>query len=270
MQLNILRALALVAVGNAALRGRDVSAFWPGDPLFQFSEQVEFVIPRGGDQYDQAAPDPVSWFQWLKQSGRTGLRLHNAPMEQKAGRLGHIEERMLVGMVGGGPRWLIETTGEGLSQVWEGFDRLGDRNAPDRRIWRTAYLMQAETAPQDNADRDLVGAEQDVRAALVDIEALARKMEGQPFAEVFAGAREALNETAATAPAFDFLRLTDLSEAARRLLQASSQAFVFGGMGSWNDMVPEEALLARYNATSEALFVALQRAVIAIANSSYG
>ena len=46
MQLPILRSLALVAVGNAAMAGRDVSAFWPGDPLFRYTKSLDFMTPR--------------------------------------------------------------------------------------------------------------------------------------------------------------------------------------------------------------------------------
>jgi hypothetical protein len=44
---------------------------------------------------------------------------------------------------------------------------------------------------------------------------------------------------------------------------------VFGAMGSWNDVGVEDALQQRYEDTSEALLVALQRAVSAVANTNY-
>ena len=40
-------------------------------------------------------------------------------------------------------------------------------------------------------------------------------------------------------------------------------------MGSWNDIGVEDALKPRYEATSEALFLALSRAATVVANSSY-
>lgn len=265
MQGNILQALALVSVGNAALRGREIVGFWPGSLVFRWSKQVEFVIPRGGDAYDQVAADPLAWFAYLKASRCRGLRLHNAPMRQ-APRLGHMEERMLVGFVGGGPRWLIEAVGAERSQHWEGFDRIGDRKDPERRIWLTGYLMQGETVPQDDADHDVSAAASEVRAALMGIEPLAREIGAANFAEIFASARKTLDEGGET---FDFAALTDLTAEATRLLLAASEAWVFGGMGSWNDVGTDETHAARYAETSETLFRSLQRAVIAVANSSY-
>lgn len=256
-----------MAVGNAALEGRDVSAFWPNLPLLQYYKQLEFVIALGDERYGQAAPDPIAWFAGLKRTGCLGLRLHNAPMHQDQAA-GLQSERMLVGLVGGGPRWLIEAVYPTNSQIWEGFDRLGDRHDPHQKIWLGAYVMLGETEPQRDADDDVAGAAEEVRAALVDIEGLARDIPGAPFAGEFAGARAALDGAAPTYPSFDFVQLTNLDPPAVQLLAAAAQGWVFGAMGSWNDIGVEETLSARYAATSEALFVALQRAVIAVANSS--
>ncbi len=266
MQTNILRSFALVAVGNAALGGKDVSAF-AHSALHKFNKQIEFVIPNVAE-HTQVAPDPVAWFAKLRELGCRGLRLHNAPMQQREG-IGPQSERMLVGMVGGGPRWLIETVMPSRCEVWEGYDRLGDRNDPEQRIWLSAYLMLGETERQDDADRDVAAARADVAAALADIEAFARDLPGAPFAESFAAARATLNGAASSYPALDFLSLTDLSFEAIQLISSAAEAWVFGAMGSWNDLGVDDAHRSRYEQTSEALFNALQRAVIATANSSY-
>lgn len=268
MQTNILRSLALVAIGNAALRGKDVSAFWPGAALLQYYKQIEFLLALGNETYAPVAADPVMWFEKLRELGCRGLRLHTAPMQQRDG-IGLQSERMLVGMVGGGPRWLIEVLMPSRTEIWEGFDRLGDRNDPEQRIWLSAYLMIGETEPQDDADRDVASATQDARAALTEIEAFAREIAAAPFDADFAGALSVLNGAASTYPTLDFLDLTDLEADARKLLAASAQAWVFGAMGSWNDLGVAEQHRDRYDQTSEKLFQALQRAVIAVANSSY-
>lgn len=266
MQTNILRALALVAVGNAALGGRDAAPF-AGSELHKYNKQIEFLIARAQDDYVPVAPDPVAWFAKLRELGCRGLRLHNAPMQQRPGTEPQLE-RMLVGMVGGGPRWLVEAVYPSRAEVWEGYDRLGDRNDPEQKIWLSAYIMIGETERQDNADRNVAGAEREVRAALTDIEALAREIDAANFAACFAAATDAL-DGGALAPESDFLDLTEIDPPARRLLRAVEHAWVFGAMGSWNDLGVAPALSARYDQTSEALFLALQRAVMAIANSTY-
>jgi hypothetical protein len=268
VQTNILRSIALVAVGNAALGGRDVSAFWPGSALFRHYKHTDFLIARGGDEYIPVAPDPLAWFAKLKAMGCKGLRLHTAPMQQREG-IGPQKERMLVGMVGGGPRWLIEAVQPARAEIWEGFDRLGDREDPEQKIWRGAYLMLGASERQEDADRDIAGADSDVRTALIAIEALARDIPGAPFADDFANAIDALDGATPSNPSLDFLNQTELGADARRLLAALAQGWVFGAMGSWNDIGVGEDLGARYEETSEALFLALQRAATAVANSTF-
>jgi hypothetical protein len=53
-------------------------------------------------------------------------------------------------------------------------------------------------------------------------------------------------------------------------MAAATAAWVFGAMGSWNDGVPPPPLAERFEATSAALFAALKRAVLGVANSSRG
>jgi hypothetical protein len=267
MQLPILRSLALVAVGNAAMAGRDVSSFYPGDPIFQYTKSLDFMTPRASGPLAHAAAGPLDWFTKLKKRECRGLRLHNAPMQQDR-KLGHIDERLLVGMVGGGPRWLIETVYPDRSDFWEGFDRVGDQKAPDGKIWLSAYILIGEAASAERVDADVASAAIDLRDALISIEDVAKSMPGAPFADAFAGARETLDGQDLPYP-LDFLDFTFLPPEARRLLNATGRAWVFGAMGSWNDLVPSAEMKPRYDSSSKTLFAALQRAVLVVTNSTY-
>ena len=268
MQLPILRTLALVTVGNAVLRKRDASGFWPNDPMFRYTASLDFMTPRENGNLAHAAAGPDVWFKKLASRGCTGLRMHSAPMRQDP-KLGPIPEHKLVGMVGGGPRWLIEPVYGDHSELWEGFDRVGDKDAADKKIWLTAYVLIGEAQSAPKVDADIRGASLDLRAALTAIEKVARSMPDAPFADAFAGARAAL-EGKGGAPPPDFVRFTALKPEAVRLLQAAGGAWVFGAMGSWNDLSPDATLKPRYQQTSKDLFVALQRAVLVVANSTYG
>lgn len=256
-----------MAVGNAALRGRDVSGFGPSDPLFRYTASLDFLTPRETGPLKHVASGPVAWFQKLQRRRCTGLRLHCAPMQQNQ-KLGEVEEHKLVGLVGGGPRWLIEPVYGDHSELWEGFDRVGDQNAPDKKIWQSAYILigEAESAPRVDADvRSASGALND---ALRAIEPVARELPGAPFAAAFAAGRAAL-AGADPEPPPSFTRFTTLTPEAIRLLQAAGRSWVFGAMGSWNDIVPAPALKPRYEQASQALFAALKRATLAVANSTY-
>ena len=269
MQTDILRALALVAVGNAALRGREIAGFWPDDEIFRYSKVCDFrVVDDTGDRL--LAPDPLAWFASLRGTC-SGLRLHNAPRSRGRGQSILAEERMLVGFVGGGPAWLIEAVDVERSQLWLGFDRLGDRDDPQRKIWLNTYLLQGETAPQHFSAAPLRIVGQTLGAVLTEIETLARKLEAENFAECFRSARRTLEgkDDAALAPWADFTRYADFDLEQRRLLQAVLSAWVFGGMGSWNDLGAPPEFAGDYDRLSEQLFRALCDGVCALANSTY-
>lgn len=267
MQGNVAQALALTCVGNAALAGRHVRGFWPNASVFRFSKICEFLVPDG-DDWRQIAADPLLWFETLKPAC-VGLRLHVAPRPLQTGQM-PLPERMSVGFVGGGPRWLIETVGRERSQVWQGFDRLLDRNDPQQKIWANGYLLQGEAEPQSLTADPLNLATAELDAVLVDIEQLARELKADHFANWFAGARDALGSSALEPVRFEDLpHYANLGDNALRAYSAVSRAWMFGGMGSWNDIVPPQELNARYERDSEALFQSLQRVIAAVANSTY-
>lgn len=270
MQTAILRSIALVTIGNAALAGRDVSSFWPRSDLLRFYKEIIFLIPDGAGGYKPVAPDPNAWFAKLGALGCRGLRLHAAPMQQHEGERPQ-SERMTVGLVGGGPRWLIEAVYAERSELWEGHDRTGDRDDPQQRVWLGAYLMLGETDTLDKeAVRGVAAATAPVRSGLLELAGLAWELPGAAhFADVFNNGSAAFDDAAPPYPGLDFLDLTMLEPAARRLLIASVHGWAFGANGSWNDVIVPPELRARYETGSENLFRAMQRAALAVANSTY-
>ncbi len=114
MQVPIMRNVALVAAGNAAIAGKDIGRFWPDYLAFKFYTSCVFF-----DEKDAlVAHDPNEWLAQIKRDAR-GLWLHHETREH------WIEDRMTTVFVGGGPRWLIEAVRDGGSDIWEGGDKLG-------------------------------------------------------------------------------------------------------------------------------------------------
>ena len=169
--------------------------------------------------------------------------------------------------VGGGPRWLIETVGPDKSELWQGFFRVGDRKAADQKFWLCTNIMQAEVENDDVEAIDLAVALSDLLTVLPEIEAYAREERLDNFADCFARAREAATSRKLQDEAWvsSLRRYAGLNDEQIRVLQAVSHAWVFGGMGSWNDTGGG----ARYEELSERLFVALSDTVAGLANSTF-
>ncbi len=269
MQGPIAQALALSCVGNAFLRGKDVSGFWPDASVFRFSKSCEFRR-LDGDRDALIAADPMAWFETLH--AYKGLRLHTAPRQRGPQQTLAINERQSVGFVGGGPAWLIEAIGAERSVLWQGHDRLGDRNDPEHKIWLNTYLMSGEIAPQTHTQVNLQDASRALEDALREIESLATAA-APDWSATFTNARAVLG---AQTPESgygagyhaDIADYAGFDKDQRRMLGAVSAGWVFGAMGSWNDMVVSAAHTMDYERISEQLFGALIDAICALANAT--
>jgi hypothetical protein len=263
-------ALMLVAAGNAFMAGRDMSGFWPDAPTFQFLKLCEFrLAPTSGndaDEYPLVASDPMEFFQLQKQNCR-GYRLHHTVRPRSPNQQIEAPDRMLAAFVGGGPRFLIEAVGQFNSELWEGFHRLGDRNDPGRRIWLCTHIMQGTMPVKESEPVGLAEALSDLRVVLPKIEAFAREEKWDTFADCFARARESFEGSRKDdwPHVKEIVRYTGFNEQQLNVMHAINHAWVFGGMGSWNDTGGGE----RYDEVSERLYNALNDCIAGLANSTY-
>jgi len=274
MQTSIAQVAALTIYGNAFLLRPGVAAdFYPGNSTFQHCEYVNFVdLRRVGNQWveEALASDPLAWFESLAKQGVVTLRMQYGPSGQT-----QPADRVLVGLVGGGGRWLIEAQKPGLSDLWEGRWQVGDRTRNDRKIWSVTYARFARNLPpiQPQGLEDLERLSREFDKHLIAIEEFARAQKLDNFANLFQSARSRLH----SAPPYSDQHHSDLTRpeflpvAACKLLAACQDAWVFGGMGSWNDQGFDAATQPRYEALSEKLYQLLNQAVVVAANSSsYG
>ena len=135
--------LLLTCAGNRSLDAGDIAGFWTDSDAFRFTKSREFREPPWGAEdsaaYPLVATDPLDWFVKLRPGFRR-LRLHHTARKRAASQQTGVSDRMLAGMVSGGQRWLIEAVGEQESEVWEGFERIGDRDEPNRKIWLWTFV----------------------------------------------------------------------------------------------------------------------------------
>jgi hypothetical protein len=277
MQGTVAQIIALTTYGNAFVFGApafDVSGFYPANSTFLFCEYVRFVYLRQkGDAWEEVAyaDDPPAWFARLKKDGVNAIRMiYGSTGGQKLDDK-QIADRMLAGFVGGGGRWLIETITTNGSDFWEARWEVGDQNRADNKIWRVTYRRIASNRP--TLERQAIDMHElktrlaDNLAAIGNF-ARMRKLDG--FAKAFDAGLARLNAQDPYKSVYraDLAPDRALPLAAAQLLGAAQAAWVFGGMGSWNDLWIEKDDQSLYEQLSEDLYQLLNAAIVTAANTS--
>ena len=273
MQGHIAQVIALAAHGIPALRAINSAArgLAPDNSTLQFCEYVKFFdrLRRGGDeQLVPYADDPQSWLARLEQDGVETLRIHH----QSISRPG-LSPRMSVAFANGGGRWMIEAPERSGRSFWEPRWEVGDQNHAQKRIWRVNYVRIASgwnsALPGVRRVPELVDA---LQSNLREIASFARGHELAEFAEAFERARIALRSDDPFRDAYhkDLVPSGLLEIDATRLLGAAQVAWVFGGMGSWNDLGFEAKDQKEYVRLSDELFDLLNESCVAAIHSVAG
>jgi hypothetical protein len=262
------QTIALVMHGNAMLRGFDVTGFWPSNSVFQFCRSVSFTESTArlfGRAVPSLSSDPNAWLQTLKEA--KGLQVRRLSRHQ-----GIISDRMSSAFVGGGSRFIIEVDHARRRSVWEDRWRLEGDPLKDQKIWAVDYVQlanrrvgRAATAP------DIEGMRQALGWVLDDIIRFSRRADAPEWcvdkfqrglSELGSGRPEPLFHVDLAPPGL-------LTLPAQQLLAASSHAWVFGGMGSWNDGAYGPEFGKEGDRLSDLLFKALEGSSVAAANSTH-
>lgn len=250
---------ALTCHANAFLSGREVPEFFPGNSTCQFNESITFAV-----RDDVVAATPNAWFQHLRDTGVDGVRFVHEPSENP-----QFPDHMTSGFVGGGGNTVIAARRAGVLDLWMPGWKYLDPNAKDRRVWSVRYeLFSAveELLPEKTPEQATMA----LKAPLKRILDFTKRHRRGAFSDHFTRALAHL-EGESTTPAFhqDLFVAGTLSETSTRLLNACQAAWVFGGMGSWNDAHPgDEAGTGEYKELSPALYAALLDGVTAAVNET--
>lgn len=263
----IVQACALAVFANQALRLGEPPGIWPVATVFQFCKRVTFgdvdVANGTGPEF---APDPDAWMMRLATQRVDGVRLlHQAANDPKTA------DRMLAGFIGGGGRWFLETRLKGHVDLWEAAWRVVDRNDPERKIWEVVYRRVLKEQPAiDVAAPTLADIHQKLTEVLNQIAAFAEQQELDAFATAFHRAEALLADNAPLGNTYhsDLAQCRVLNREAQQLLAAAQAAWVFGGMGSWNDQGFAGADQVRYDELSEHLYQALIASIVVATDST--
>lgn len=258
---------ALCCHFNSRVRGIAVEPFFPVNSTCRFCEYVHFLRQEieGSSSSNLVANTPDDWLAHEAIPGRSAVLEHyrvDGP---------YISDRNSAGFVGGGGQWFLAVAANGRKDVWQASWEVGDQKAAEQRIWRVRYGLIAEQ--DDHALPKLRSVDllcDELRRTLAAIAAFAEVHRLEGFAACFNRASRclSLDDPFAEGAVRDLSPKGLLSLAAQQLLAACQAAWVFGGMGSWNDLAFEGAEQARYEQLSDGLFNLLNEGICISVNST--
>ena len=128
----------------------------------------------------------------------------------------------------------------------------------------------SEATSGESGNADLASAQRRFRSALSEIHTFSEKHGCEGFTACFARAIETLDSNGEKRHGYhkDLVVKGVTSGLAEGLLDAAQSAWVFGGMGSWNDMGFEGADQIEYERVSQQLFAVLNDTIQLAANAS--
>jgi hypothetical protein len=263
----IAQIVALACHGNASLQGDQLPKFFPGNSTFRFCDRVTFVETSkrllGGPEVNMIAQTPEEWFALLRSGGARGIRLARAPQDGL-----QFADRMSSAFIGGGGTWSMQVLlRDGRSESWTARWDVWDRDAPEQRIWRVTYGRLSEPVTASLANGDLATVERGFLDALREIHTFSVS-HGGVFAGSFANSIASLTGSDRHGYHQDLAPPGLLGARAAAILDACQAAWVFGGMGSWNDLVFDGEDDREYRRVSEQLFASLTVAICAAVNSA--
>jgi hypothetical protein len=179
-----------------------------------------------------------------------------------------IPDRDLVAFAGAGNWFVLGTSRKNSAEVWHASWTVREREPGDRGVWEVVYHGESADDGVLPPRPAMSISKQRLTVALDNAEAFARSQELGRWADWFAEAR--LLDASNDEPPFlsDMLPARGFSKSARRLLAMATSSWVFGGMGSWNDLAfssreDEE----EYERVSAELYSAVLGALVAGVNS---
>jgi hypothetical protein len=255
--------ISLVTYGNFYLINLVQNEFKDSNTTLQFCNMVHFI------DYENKTEITISksindWFLFLKNDNVKYLKLHYQSEK--------INDRMLAGFVGGGGRWLIEAKKEAGSDFYEGMWKVTDPKNVNKKIWSVGYVRIAKNYNFNvEYPSKLNKIKNNLLKDLNEILKFAKENDITNFAKFFENGLNCLNSN----KPFDIKEVYHkdlipenyLNLEASQILAACHTSWVFGGMGSWNDMGFEGKKQKVYEKVSENLFKDINIGIVCAVNS---
>lgn len=266
----IAQIVALTNFGNAFLSGDKSASYTLQNTTAQFCDRITFVVAErsfvvGRKTENVVAGSPSEWFPYLESRGINKLRLRVTPQNDP-----RISDRMSSGFIGGGGEWVLEAVlPTGKTERWAARWEVWNQHAPANRIWRVTYGRISQGMSEVWTPPSVEDATQRLESSLAAILRFSQRLGIEGFSQCFQKALNALTDPSSSDLPYhqDLSPEGSLRSETARLLYAVQHGWVFGGMGSWNDMSFEGDDQLEYEEVSEALFSAIREGILAASNA---
>lgn len=258
--------IALVSHGNLFLhQGENLPVpDLSTNSTFQYVCSIEFARynSKNDNQGVVVANSVEDWFRFLRSIGTTHLWNIAFDWQRR-----DVPEHIAVSFAGGVPIAIQADLAQGF-ELWYPQWKTGGQS---QKPWLIEYRSLMFPHSYRVSPAKLNEVESHLRQAITQAERFARRSDVNEiqWAESFANALLLLD---APKPVFpfhqDMLPEYGFSLEAHQILAAASKAYVFGGMGSWNDMgFAQPRLQQEYQQVTEKLYSAVKRATVTASNS---
>jgi len=264
--------ISLVSYGNEYfLHGNLPEHFYPTNTVFKFCNSVDFVkfnavSKTSNTEEFVVANDPKDWYKQLADKGIKFLRLFYQPSADQS----RVKDHQMAGMIGGGGTWLIEAVYENHSDFWQDRWEVTRKDDPNSQIWSVKYGLVAPNESTRNMQLELPQLRENLSDVLSKISAFAFSKQLDNFGQIFSRASAILESENPEKEYYhkDLIQNNNYSVEARQLLFAAASAWVFGGMGSWNDLgFPDQTSEKLYSELTQILYADILDSIIATVNS---
>ncbi|MFW9920926.1 MAG: hypothetical protein ACFFED_15100 [Candidatus Thorarchaeota archaeon] len=250
------RLIALVTYANAILKGR-ADTFDIDILIGHHCYNMEFIEPHSSNIPGSTkiiAANANKWISYLRDGNAEKVLLHFRKVNQFS-----LPDHITAAFIGGGSEWLIEVRYPSGSNLYTSATQ-GSGGRKDQVALIDRNFSQSWASPSVIETRRALD---EILGLLTDF---AKEHEhSSHWSRTFEAAREALAES--QNQDLEFIPEGIYSLEAHHLIAAGFRSWVFGGMGSWNDMSFNDDAHEKYTVLTEQLYQAICSAFVAGVNS---
>jgi hypothetical protein len=264
MNIELAQTIALIAYGNEYLSSprRESHELFPSHSTFQYVSGVSFQTGKTLDPLlgglEIVAKNTRDWFSRLRIDGIRYLKLDLLNMQ-------HLPPPYATSLLTAGGNWVVQTDQE---RCWLANWSFINHEFRQARLWKVAY-REHDNTPVIRGFPNIEIAYRNLENSLLEAENFSEKR-NFGWEKCFGKAIELLRNPVPVQPFYtDLLPPTFENVKVRQLLAGALQAWVFGGLGSWNDMyITNNSVEQEYQQISKNLHGAVIQSVGAVTNST--